>query len=395
MQAAEDASEKILSAVPQPKAESIKVASANGRCLTEDIRASVNLPPFDNSAMDGYAVQSADVKNIPTGFRLIGEAPAGQSFPGQVGSGECVRIFTGSPIPEGADAVIMQEDTDRDGDTVKITDTVKPFEHIRLRGEDIKAGQTILASGNRITPGTINLLLASGVAEVKVARRPVIGLLATGDELKTAGEALAPGQIYESNRHMLAAQVRQAGCEARVFDLVPDTLEDTRNAISKAFEECDAVITTGGVSVGDHDHVKAAFTSVGGNLDFWRVRIKPGKPFVYGTLNGRFLYGLPGNPVSAFVTFMVLVRPALLRWQGANDIGLPAHPAVLQESLVNRGDRRHFMRLRVDNAGNATSAGVQASHMLHSLSAANALIDVPPGETFEAGQIVTVQRFDF
>lgn len=399
MKSVEAAVEKILSAISPLPPEDIPVSSAVGRFSAAEAIASVNLPPFDNSAMDGYAVSSAEVKpaspDSPVELRVIGEVPAGRLYDGTLGAGECIRIFTGSPVPAGADAIVMQEDTKREGDRVQILDPARPFENIRLCGEDVKTGQTILGSGQRITPGTVNLLLAAGCAEVSVTRRPVIGLLATGDELRSAGEALAPGEIYESNRHMLAAQVRQAGCEARVFDLVPDTLDGTRAAIESAFGECDALITTGGVSVGEHDYVKEAFSGIGGELDFWRVKIKPGKPFVYGTLGKKFLFGLPGNPVSAFVTFMVLVRPALQHWLGATRTGLPSHPAILKDTLVNRGDRRHYMRLQIDADGNAISAGVQASHMLHSLAVANALIDVPPATTLEAGTTVKVFRFDF
>jgi len=395
MQSLEAALETILSTLPAPEAESVPVAEAAGRFLVRDVTARTDLPAFDNSAMDGYAVRSADLKTAPATLRLIGETPAGKPFTDPVGPGECVRIFTGSPVPDGADAVVMQEDTEADGDRIRVNDTARPFEHIRLRGEDVKTGQRLLQAGDRLTPGAIGLLLAAGAPEVSVARRPLIGLLATGDELKSPGQPLEPGQIYESNRHLLAALVEQCGCRSRVYDLVPDTLDDTRAALGKAFEDCDAVLTTGGVSVGDHDHVRDAFTALGGTLDFWRVRIKPGKPFAFGRLGQRLLFGLPGNPVSAFVTFMLLARPALLRWQDARQIALPTHPAVLEETLVNRGDRRHFMRLRVDAEGRASSAGAQGSHMLHSLAAANALIDVPPGATIEAGRTVTVQRFDF
>ncbi|MGB0578778.1 MAG: gephyrin-like molybdotransferase Glp, partial [Limisphaerales bacterium] len=372
---------------------------ACGRITAEPCAAQTDLPPFDNSAMDGYAVVSADVKQAsaeqPVSLKVIGEVPAGTRFDGKIEVGECTRIFTGSPVPAGADAVVMQEDTMREGDTVQILDSARPFEHVRLCGEDIKTGQSLVAAGQRITPGMVNLLLASGCGELAVAKQPVIGLLATGDELRTAGQSLETGQIYESNRHMLAAQVEHAGCLPRVYDLVPDQLEATRKALENAFAECDAIITSGGVSVGDHDFVKQALTDIGGELDFWRVRVKPGKPFVHGKLGSKNLFGLPGNPVSAFVTFMVLVRPALLTLQGATNTALPTHPARLADTLPNRGDRRHFMRVHVNPEGKASSAGAQASHMLHSLAAANALVDVPPATTLEAGREVLVQRFDF
>lgn len=191
---------------------------------------------------------------------------------------------------------------------------------------------------------------------------------------------------------MLNAMLSDCGAEARTYPLVPDTLTRTRNALQRAFAECDAVVTTGGASVGQLDFVKAAFAELGGSQEFWKVAIKPGKPFIFGTLGGKFLFGLPGNPVSAFVTFQLLVRPALLRWQGAAQTGLPAHPGTLVEPLVNRGDRRHFVRVRVDAQGNVHSAGTQASHMLHSLAAANGLVDVPPETTLAAGAMMRVLR---
>ena len=277
-------------------------------------------------------------------------------------------------------------------DTVLVLDRARPWENVRLRGEDVKAGAVIATTGTRLGAGHLNLLAAVGNASVRVTKRPRIALVSTGSELRPPGKPLAPGQIYESNRPMLGALLAECGAEVRAFPLVPDTLTRTRNALARAFAECDAVVTTGGASVGKLDFVKAAFAELGGSQEFWKVAIKPGKPFIFGTLGGKFLFGLPGNPVSAFVTFLLLVRPALLRWQGASEVALPAHPGVLAEPLVNRGDRRHFVRVRVDGEGRVHSAGTQASHMLHSLAAANGLVEVPPGTTFAAGATVRVLR---
>lgn len=399
MHSVEQAIEEICSAVQTLPSKSIPLAAAAGRFLAATVESQVDLPSFDNSAMDGYAVRSADVRTAaeesPVELKIIGEIPAGVSFDGVVGEGECARIFTGSPMPEGADAVVMQEDTERAGDTVKILDLARPLENVRLQGEDVKRGETIGRSGDRVNAGMLNLLSAAGCSEVLVNGRPVIGLLATGDELKTPPAALAPGQIYESNRVMLADMVQQAGCEARVYDLVPDEPNATSRAIENAFSECHAVISTGGVSVGEHDYVKAAFEALGGKLDFWKVRVKPGKPFVFGQLGQKLLFGLPGNPVSAFATFVILVRPALLKWQGSTNIDLPTHPGVLGENLSNRGDRPHYVRIHVDAAGIVKSAGAQASHMLHSLAHANGLVAVPPATSWESGRAVSVVRFDF
>ena len=392
----EEALARVLDAMPSPKAEKVPVAEAAGRFLAEAVTSPLDLPPFDNSAMDGYAVRAADVATAsvdkPVALRLVGQVGAGQVFQGSVGVQTCVRLFTGTPLPAGADAVVMQEDTRADGDTVLVLDRARPWENVRLRGEDVKAGAVIATTGTRLGAGHLNLLAAVGNASVRVTKRPRIALVSTGSELRPPGKPLAPGQIYESNRPMLGALLAECGAEVRAFPLVPDTLTRTRNALARASAECDAVVTTGGASVGKLDFVKAAFAELGGSQEFWKVAIKPGKPFIFGTLGGKFLFGLPGNPVSAFVTFLLLVRPALLRWQGASEVALPAHPGVLAEPLVNRGDRRHFVRVRVDGEGRVHSAGTQASHMLHSLAAANGLVEVPPGTTFAAGATVRVLR---
>jgi molybdopterin molybdotransferase len=229
--------------------------------------------------------------------------------------------------------------------------------------------------------------------EVSVSRRPLVGLVATGSELMEAGEPLQPGQIYESNRAMLLEPLRQSGAVARSYPLVQDSLTETIHILEQALNECDAVVTTGGVSVGEHDLVKKAFESLGGKLEFWKVAIKPGKPFVFGRWREKVLFGLPGNPVSAFVTFLLLVRPALLHLQRATNLDLPAHPGRVVEPLVNRGDRRHFIRVVVDGKGDVRPAGAQASHLLSSLAAANGLVDVPPHGVSKAGDLVTVLRW--
>ena len=392
MHTLEEARAEMLQAITPLAAETIPLSRAGGRVLATEAQAKIDLPRFDNSAMDGYAVRAAEA-NSGAKLKCIGEVPAGSVFEGEMGSGECLRIFTGSPMPNGANAVVMQEDTHAIGDLIEITDGVKPFEHIRLRGEDLKTGETIGHAGERLHAGRLQLLGAAGVAEVAVHRQPIVCVLSTGDELREPGEDLGAGGIYESNRAALAGLIHQAGAEPRVQPLVRDTLEATAEALKTAFADCDAVVTSGGVSVGEHDFVKAAFEQLGGSLDFWKVRIKPGKPFVFGRLKGKPLFGVPGNPVSAMVTFLVLVRPAILQLQGATDLDLPAHPGVLADSLPNLGDRRHFMRVRVDGEGRVHATGLQASHAVGSLGQANALVDVPPGTTLAEGETVRVLRF--
>jgi molybdopterin molybdotransferase len=397
----EEARGRLLDAVELLAVETVALRGAAGRVLAQEVISTIDLPVFDNSAMDGFAVRSGDVlsasSEAPVALRLAGRSAAGEVFPGQVPTGSCVRVFTGSVLPEGADAVVMQEDTRLDAgppETVLVLDRVKPWENVRLRGEDAKAGAALALAGERLTASRMGLLAAAGVRSVRVHRRPVIGLLATGSELVESGAALAPGKIYESNRLTLEPLLSRSGAIARVFPLVPDALEHTRRALAEAFAECDGVVTSGGVSVGELDFVKAAFEQLGGSMDFWRVAIKPGKPFAFGRWGEKFLFGLPGNPVSAVVTFLLLVRPALWRWQGATSVLPATSHCVLAEPLVNRGDRSHFMRVRIDEQGVAHSAGTQASHLFSSLAQANGLVEVPPATTLAAGAMVAVMRMD-
>ena len=397
----EEALARVLAVVPAPASENVSLNEAAGRVLAEQIRSPLDLPNFDNSAMDGYALRAADVASAkpdsPGRLCLAGKVPAGEMFAGKVTAGTCVRLFTGSPVPPGADAVVMQEETRVDlnaAGEVMILAPVAPGENIRLRAEDVKQGSTLAEAGELLTAGHIGLLAAVGLTCVRVGRQPVVGLLATGSELQESGQPLAPGRIYESNRIALAAVLKRAGAVPATFPLVADVLAATRTALAEAFSQCDAVVTSGGVSVGEMDFIKHAFEQMGGELQFWKVAIKPGRPFAFGRYRGKLLFGLPGNPVSALVTFLLLVRPALLRWQGATDVSLSVHPGVLAEPLVNHGERRHFMRVRLAPGGKVCSAGSQASHILSSMAAANGLVDVPANTTFAAGTAVSVLRWD-
>jgi molybdopterin molybdotransferase len=395
----EVARERILALIQPLPLETIPVGTAVGRASGERIQAPLDLPIFDNSAMDGYALRAADVqaarKELPTRLKLCGQTAAGQSYPAAVQPGTCVRVFTGSVLPSGADAVVMQEDTRVEApNTILILESVKPWENIRLRGEDVKHDTEVVKPGERLTAGSVGLLAALGVKDIRAGRKPVIALLATGNELQEAGQPLAEGKIYESNRLTLGALLARSGAVPRILPLLPDDLNATVQALEQALAECDGVVTTGGVSVGEFDLVKKAFEQVGGQIDFWKVAVKPGKPFAFGQRRQKLLFGLPGNPVSAFVTFLLLVRPALLRWQGAANVAGPGHPGFLAEALVNRGERRHFMRVHVDEQGKVRLAGAQASHILGSLAKANGLVDVPPCRTLEAGTLVQVLRWE-
>jgi len=397
----EEALARVLAAVPSPTSQVVCLSEAAGRVLAEMVRSPIDLPVFDNSAMDGYGLRAADVASAkpdsPVRLRLAGKIAAGEVFAGEVPAGDCVRLFTGSPLPPGTDAVVMQEATRVEASApgeVLIQAPVAPGENVRSHGEDVRRGSTVGSAGELLTAGRLGLLAAVGVTDVRVGRQPVVGLLATGSELQEPGLPLASGRIYESNRLALATLINRAGALPRIFPLVADEFAATTLALADACEQCDAVVTTGGVSVGELDFIKRAFQQIGGELAFWKVAIRPGRPFAFGRLRGKLLFGLPGNPVSALVTFLLLVRPALRRWQGAANVSLPDQPGVLAEPLVNDGGRRHFMRVKVDPAGNICSAGVQASHVLSSVALANGLVDVPADTTLMAGTAVRVMRWD-
>ena len=389
----EDARLKIVSAAASLPSEFAAVGTALSRFVAEPIRAPIDIPRFDNSAMDGYAVRSIDLQaassDTPATLVNVGTIPAGKSIQHEVTAGRCVRIFTGSPLPSGADAVVMQEDTERAGDKVIFREPARPLENVRLKGEDVKGGTVILEAGQRINPARLGLLSACGIASVPVIRKPVVALVATGSELREAGAELAPGEIYESNRVLLAGLL-EGIAEVKVYPIVPDDLSKSIEILREAFASADVVISSGGVSVGEFDYVKEAFTKLGGRIDLWRIAIRPGKPFVYGLLDGKFLFGLPGNPVSAMVSFLLLVRPAILKLAGSQMLDLPILPGELTREIANSSDRRHFMRVRWRD-GKVYTTGPQASHMIGLLGESNGLLDVPPKSQIPSGSIVPVQ----
>lgn len=395
----EEARTQILQAMGNVGRESVAVKHAVGRVAADSITANHDLPIFDNSAMDGYAVRSVDVSRAtlakPVKLKLAGKIAAGEIWDKRMEGETSMRVFTGSAMPTGADAVVMQEDTiEGDANEIRILEPVKPYENVRLKGEDVRKGDVVLREGAWITPGLVALLGALGISELSVFRRLKIGLLATGSELQEPGVPPNEGKVFESNRAMLAAFIERIGGEPHVYPIVRDDLADTKTALEKAFAENHVVVTSGGVSVGEFDFVKQAFEAIGGKQNLWKVNIRPGKPFVFGKKADKFLFGLPGNPVSAVVTFLLLVRPALMRMQGSINVDLPSHSAVLMEQLSNRSDRRHFMRVCVESNGKVRLSGTQASHMLSSLAGANGLVDVPPGKILEAGATVQVLRID-
>lgn len=397
----EQAVEKILGSLPDPKGERIPLNEAYRRIVLEPVTAAVELPAFDNSSVDGYAVRASDVAQAssgnPVSLKLAGKVAAGESFSGELAYGQCIRIFTGSPLPVAADAVVMQEDTRLDAarpQEVFFLDSAKPWENVRFRGEDVKRGASVVPRGKVLGAAQLGLLAATGAMHVHAGRRPSVALIATGSELQEAAATLAPGQIYESNRVALAPLIKSAGGIPNILPILPDDAKLTRDVLAEALSGNDFVVTCGGVSVGEMDFVKSAFEELGGNLEFWKVAIKPGRPFVFGRKEDKFLFGLPGNPVSAFVTFLLLVRPAILRWQGAELAGLPVSRGVLAEPIMNQGSRRHFVRVMLDAKGEVHSSGTQASHLLGSLANSQGLVDVPSATTLAAGKLVEVLRWE-
>jgi molybdopterin molybdotransferase len=383
----EEARNRILGAVgPRPE-RTVQLSEALGRFSTREVVAQLPLPTFDNSAMDGYAV-AASSSGKGSRLQVIGEQPAGIDRQLRISAGEAVRIFTGAPIPEGAEAVVMQEDTTREGDEVLINVGVDPGEFIRRRGCDLAEGQKILGRGERIRPATIALLASQGFANVWIGGEVNAAIISTGDEIILPGKKLGHGQIYDSNSTLLCALVQCYGASVRSAEHCPDRKERLMKAIQRGIRN-HVLVVTGGVSVGEHDLVQATLQSLGARIDIWRVAIKPGKPFLFGQINGCAVFGLPGNPVSAFVTFVQFVRPAILKMMGASNLELPKMAAKLAINLVNEGDRPHYIRGRIEN-GTFVPIGRQESHALFGLSQSNALLRVAVGETLRSGEIVDV-----
>lgn len=392
----EEVREELLGGLTCTGVERRSLADAADCILAETLHSPVPLPPFDNSAMDGYAVRAADVQVFPASLKQVGEVAAGGWFEGTVGAGETVRIFTGAPLPLGADAVVMQEDTRVDPenpDRIQILDRVKPWENIRFRGEDVPLATALCPVGSRLDAAALALLAAVGISLVSVFRRPRVAVLVTGSELVAAGEPLRPGQIYQSNSVMLTALVRRAGGDAVPLPSVPDDPLQIRTALEAAATGSDLILTAGGASVGKHDLMREVLLELGGTVDDWRIALKPGKPFFRGRLSGRPVLGVPGNPVSAFVTTVLLVLPALRRMQRAAQVLPPTTLGILGESLSNPEARRHFVRVLTDEDGRVRSSGPQASHRLASLATADGLVDVPPRTQLAEGTVVRVIRW--
>jgi molybdopterin molybdotransferase len=396
----EEALERILADITRLEPEKVALPDAAGRVLAQPIASQEEVPPFANSAMDGYALRSSDTQEAtrqkPRRLRLVGVVQAGQVADRSVEADEAMRILTGAPLPPGADAVIQQELTQTGQEWVEVQAPVAQGNNVRHPGEDIRRGTRVLAEGAVLGPSEIGVLASLGVAEVVVYRRPVVAILATGDELVEIHQALRPGQIRNSNSYLIAAAVAAAGGIPRRLGIARDQVEELRTKLQAA-QEADLIITSGGVSVGDYDLVKDIMREQG-VIDFWRVNLKPGKPLAFGRLGGTPLLGLPGNPVSAAVTFELFARPVLRKMQGFAQLLRPMVQARLLDSAPGGGGRRHYVRARVelqDGRFAARTTGPQDSHILTSMVGANALLvipenspPIPPGEMVQAMLLV-------
>lgn len=382
----------LAAARPLTGVELVPTLEANGRVLAEDQASKLDVPGADNTQMDGYAVRAADCAGAAARLKVAQRIPAGQ-----VGSflepGTAARIFTGALIPEGADAVVMQEQCELDGDLVTVRHAPQPGEWIRRRGEDVRAGAVILPAGTRLRSQELGLAASVGLAELPVRRRLRVAVFFTGDELAMPGEPLTPGAIYNSNRFTLRGLLENFGCEFTDYGIVPDSLQATRDTLRAAARQHDLIITSGGVSVGEEDHIKPAVEAEG-SLNLWQIAVKPGKPLAFGEVDraeggSAFFLGLPGNPVSSFVTFLLFVRPFLLRLQGVSGEVVPNAVTMRADFDWPKPDRRNeFLRARINGEGGLELFPNQGSGVLTSTVWADGLIDCPPGQAIARGDLV-------
>jgi molybdopterin molybdotransferase len=374
----EEAHERVLKAARPLAAEPVPIAEASGRVSSDDVRAQLDLPPFASSAMDGFAVRAAD---LPGELRIVGESAAGRPFGARVESGCAVAVSTGAVVPEGADAVVPVEVVVKHDNEVEISQVAEPGAHVRPRGGDVAAGELVVPAGVRLTPALLAAAAASGVAELACARRPRAAVLATGSELVDPGGALRPGQIYETNGLMLSSELAAAGAEVVSEPPVADDEQALREALARGLA-ADVLVTSGGVSVGEHDLVRAAEQELGVEEVFWRVSIKPGKPVSFGVRGDTLVFGLPGNPVSALVGCELFVKPALRALQGLADPLPRFEPGQLAVGLRRNEERDEFVRARSRIDGDALvlePVTGQESHMIVRSAAADALVHVPRG----------------
>lgn len=387
----------IDSITPVTEHDTVAIRDALQRILAETITSPINVPPYDNSAMDGYALRSTDLPATgTTSLKLIGTSWAGRPFHGSVGTQECIRIMTGAKMPTGADTIIMQEHVQATNDSITIGTGHQRGQHLRHAGDDIQQGSTVLVAGKKIGPAEIGLLASLGISHIKVSRRARVAFFSTGDELRSVGEPLAEGQIYDSNRYTLFGMLQQAGVEFIDMGVVRDQPEAIERALLDAAKQADVILTSGGVSVGDADFVKDALDKLG-KINFWRIAMKPGKPLAVGKIGDAHFFGLPGNPVSVMSTFYQFVLPALRKLSGQ----IAATPlivrAISKSAIKKQPGRTDFQRgiLFTENGMlYVDAAGMQASHILSGMSRANCFIILAQNDgNVAAGSEVEVQPF--
>lgn len=388
--------ELLAQAAPLAGTDRVNTFDADGRVLAQSALSPLQVPPQDNSAMDGYAVRRADIAAAGVELPVSQRIAAGQAGV-PLAAGSVARIFTGAPVPAGADAIVMQEDCEAlVGARVRINAVPAAGQWIRRAGEDITLGAQVLAAGTRLTPAALGLAASIGLAELEVARRPRVALFSTGDELVMPGEVppaqMRPGAIYNSNRYVLRAMLLRLGCEVTDLGIVPDRREATVAALRQAAQGHDLILTSGGVSVGEEDHVKPAVEALG-SLGLWQIAMKPGKPFAYGRIGGAHFMGLPGNPVSSLVTFSLLVRPFLLRLQGVTDVAPKAIAASAGFDWPRADKRREFLRVRHAADGTVALFTNQSSGVLTSAAWADGVVDNPAGHTIARGDRVRFLPF--
>jgi molybdopterin molybdotransferase len=397
----DEALNRILTRVPVLGLEKLDIISSLGRVIAEDIFAPRDIPPLDNSAMDGYAVRSADIKGAssenPISLKVTEELPAGALPQKAIAKGEAIRIMTGAPIPSGADTVVMVEDTEKADHHVRVFQGVPPGENIRFAGEDIRKGDRVVSKGSVIRAAEVGMLASVGRASVHVHQRPVVAILCTGDELVDVDEGIADHKIVSSNSYTLCAQVMECGALPLQLGIAKDKPEEIEDKLRQGLR-ADVILSSAGVSVGDYDLVKDILGNIGFQLDFWRVAMRPGQPLAFGTIGGKPTFGLPGNPVSSMVSFEQFVRPSLLKMMGHKRLFRPVVEAILKEDITKKPDRRHFMRARISLEGDryvVTTTGPQGSGILNSMVEANGLLIVPQEKTeIKAGEKVRVQILD-
>ena len=382
----DDALERLLAgAKPVSQIEEVPTLEATKRVLARAQRSTMDVPPMDNSAMDGYAVRRDEVspgRKFKVAQKIMAGAVGKPLEPGTV-----ARIFTGAPIPQGADAIVMQELATVEGDAVAFKKVPEKHEWVRFVGSDVKKGGEILPAGKRLLPQDTGLAASVGIKSLPVYRKLRVGLFFTGDELAMPGEPLAPGRIYNSNRFTLRGLVEVFGCELRDYGIVPDTLEATREALRRTAAECDLIVTSGGVSVGEADYVKPAVEAEG-SLLMWRIAMKPGRPLAFGKVKDSFFIGLPGNPVSSFVTFLIFVRPFILKAQGMTDVAPKSIPVRADFDWPQPDSRREFLRVKWNMQGGLELFPTQDSAVLTSTAWADGLVDNPAGRAIRKGESV-------